>query len=154
MVPRKLIALAVSAFAFSAFSVGLSFAQDEKKETLHELMEKVGSTNSKVNRTMQTKVRFTKANNGKDVVEPANLLLDLAKKAKQAEGVKEAIAKAKDEKEPQKKWDEFMAALTKGSEDLAKAADAGDYDKAKAAHTAIKASCADCHKVFNIEDDF
>lgn len=150
MLSRKWIALAASVAAFSALSVGLSFAQDEKKETLHEIMEKVGTANSKINRTMQTKVRFAKANNGKDVVEPANQLLELAKKAKPFET---ALDKAKDVKEPKKKWDEFMDALIKSTEELSKNADAGDYDKAKTAHTAVKNSCSECHKVFNIEDD-
>lgn len=152
MKPRKWMALAASAACFGLLSISLSFAQEEKKEeNMHQLMEKVSASNNKINRLIRTKVTFTKANNGKDIAKEATTLLELTKKARDRE---DSLANAKEEKEPKKKWLEFMDAQIKGIEDLTAASEAGDFDKAKASHTTIKNTCSECHKVFKVEEDF
>jgi len=146
--------LAVSAAAFSLLATGLSLhAQDDEKTKLHDLMEKVSATNNKINRVVRTKVTFTKANNGKDASKEATALLEMGKTARESEEALEA-GKKNGVENPKEKWVALMDEMNKGIEELIKAADAGDFDAAKTAHSAVKNSCAECHKVFKIEEDF
>ena len=53
------------------------------------------------------------------------------------------------------KWNELMEAFASTSESLAKVAgkpSAEQEEPAKAAHTAVKKACTDCHTIFRIEE--
>jgi cytochrome c556 len=141
-----------AAFTLTSLAFDLN-AQDEKKTKLHELMEKVSATNNKINRVVRTKVTFTKANNGKDVSKEASTLLDLGKEARESEEAFEA-GKKNGVENPKEKWIALMDEMNKAIEDLIKNSDAGDFDAAKIAHSTVKNKCAECHKVFKIEEDF
>lgn len=151
MILRKWLALAASVSLVAFLSVGFAPAvQDEEEESeLHELMEEVSATNNKINRYVRTPVTFKKSQ--EDVVTLAKELVEHGKKARESE---EAIENAKDIENPKEKWESLMDVYIKASEELAKEAEAGDQAKAKDAHTEVKKSCAECHKVFRIEDDF
>lgn len=147
---RKWSVLVASLACFSAVAAGVSVAQDEETK-LADLMEKVTASNNKISRSLRNKVSFTKANNGKDASKEAANLLELGKKARAND---EALPNAKDVDEPKKKWEELMDEMIKKTEELVKAADGGDFDAAKAAHTGVKNACTECHKVFKVEEDF
>ena len=89
----------------------------------------------------------------KDVAKNAKELVKLAKEAKP---IKSAVKKAKDVAEPEKKWDEYMDDFIKTSEKLGEVAGKTNavYEDAKSAFSAVKKACADCHKVFRVEENF
>ncbi len=152
---RKWSALAISTSLIALLSAGLIGAapQDDEKEeeTLEKLMEGVSSANSRINRYVRTPVAFRKYKD--DIVEYSESLVELGKKSKKRE--EEAIKKVVEgTKDPKKKWAELMDAFIEASEELVETAKGGDQAKAKAAHTTVKRTCADCHKVFRHEDDF
>ncbi len=151
---RKWSVLAASAAAFAfLFSAITLNAQDGEELKLHDLMEKVSATNNKINRVVRTKVTFTKAANGKDVAKEANALLELGKKARESEEAFEA-GKKNGVADPKEQWIKLMDEMNKGIEDLIAKSEAGDFDGAKTAHSTVKNACAECHKVFKIEEDF
>lgn len=146
--------LAASAAAFALVASGLTLnAQEDEKTKLHDLMEKVSATNNKINRVIRTKVTFTKANNGKDISKEATTLLDLGKKARDSEEALE-VGKKNGVENPKEKWQALMDDMNKALEELIAKADSGDFAAAKAAHSTVKNTCADCHKLFHKEDDF
>ena len=149
MMLRKWLALAASVSLVAALSAGLSAATVVEDETLHEMMEKVSAANNKINRYLRTPVSFKK--DQANAVTEAKLLLELGKKSR---GNEEAIENAKDIENPKEKWVALMDDMIKHTEELIKTAEAGDQAKAKDSHTEVKKSCAECHKVFRVEDDF
>lgn len=150
MMLRKWLALAASVSLVALLSAGLSAASvPDDEDNLHVLMEKVSAANNKINRFIRTPVSFKKSQ--EDIVTEAKLLLELGKKSKENE---EAIEKAKDIENPKEKWVTLMDDMIKHTEDLVEKAEGGDQAEAKNAHTEVKKSCAECHKVFRVEDDF
>jgi cytochrome c556 len=146
---RKWTVLGLSLAVVTLASGGLSASFDGK---LGDLMEKVSAANNKINRAVRTPVTFKKASDGKDIAKEAE---ELAKLGKEAKAEKDHAKGTKGVENPEKKWDELMDAFIKSSEDLAAAASKGDQAASKEAHTKVKATCADCHKVFRAEgDDF
>jgi cytochrome c556 len=158
---RKWIGFAVVAtlVAASGLASGLSRAQDqekhqdkEKETPLGRIMEKVQKLNISINRATGNAARFKKGQ--KDVEKDAGELVKLAKGGKP---LKEAYLKhAKNESDPQKKWDDIMDAFAKTSKDLEDAAakDGADQKKVKALFQTVKKTCADCHTVFRVEETF
>ncbi len=146
---RKWSILGLSMATFAALTVGVTTAADDESP-LHVLMEKVSATNNQITRTVRTKVTFAKADNGKGVAKDAEELTKLAKEARE---IKDAVKTAKDVPNADKAWVDLMDAFIKSSQNLVKAAEGGDQAAAKKAHQAVKTSCADCHKVFRIEDE-
>lgn len=156
---RKWIGFAVVAtlVAASGLASRLSVAQDHNKEKetetpLSKIMEKVQKLNIAINRATGNAARFKKGQ--KDVEKDAG---ELAKLAKESKPLKEAYLKnAKNESDPQKKWDDIMDAFAKTSKDLADAAaKAGaDQKKVKDLFQSVKKTCADCHTVFRVEETF
>ncbi|HMF36274.1 MAG TPA: cytochrome c [Isosphaeraceae bacterium] len=156
---RKWIGFTVVAtlVAASGFASRISVAQDQEKhdepETpLGKIMEKVQKLNIALNRTTGTAARFKKFQ--KDVEKDAT---ELAKLAKDGKPLKEAYLKnAKNESDPNKKWDDIMDAFAKTSKDLASAAakDGADQKKIKAMFQVVKKTCSDCHTVFRVESEF
>ncbi|WP_158633406.1 cytochrome c [Tautonia sociabilis] len=149
MMLRKWLALAASVSCVAILTAGLSAAAPQEEETLEELMEKVSTANNKINRYIRTPVSFKKSQD--EIVSLAKELVELGKKSRENE---EALDKAKDVEKPKEKWQALMDDMIKHTETLVKQAEAGDQGLAKDAHTEVKKACAECHKVFRVEDDF
>jgi cytochrome c556 len=135
---------------------GLSRAQDqekkEKETPLGKIMEKVQKHNIAITKGTRNAAAFKK--NQKDVEKSA---ADLVKLAKESKPIKEGYMKnAKDERSPEKKWDEIMDAFAKTSKELADAtAKSGATQKeAKDLFQNVKKTCSDCHTVFRVESEF
>jgi cytochrome c556 len=151
------LAAAVTLVATSGLAGRLSLAQDQEKHKEQEtplgrIMEKVQKHNIALTKATRNMAAFKK--NQKEVEKFSS---ELAKLAKESKPFKEAYLKnAKDESNPQKKWDEIMDAFAKTSKDLATAAaKAGATQKeAKDLFQNVKKTCADCHTVFRIEKEF
>jgi len=152
-------AAAVTLVAASGFAGGLSRAQDQDQEKhketdtpLGKIMEKVQKHNIAITKGTRNVAAFKK--NQKEVEKSSAELFRLAREGKQH---KEAYLKnAKDESNPQQKWDEIMDAFAKTSKELATVAakDGATQKEAKALFQKVKNTCADCHTVFRVEKDF
>jgi len=147
MMNRKWTVLAVTMASIALLATGLSMAQDEASP-LAKIMEKVTAANNSISKAVRTPVSYKKAQ--KDVVTSAE---DLVKLAKEAREIKDAVKAAKGVPDAEKQWDGLMDQLIATSTELAKVASKGAQPEAKKAHQAVKNACADCHKVFRIEED-
>jgi cytochrome c556 len=156
---RKWIGFAAAAalVAASSLASGLSRAQDQEKHKEQEtplgrIMEKVQKHNIAITKATRNVAAFKK--NQKEVEKSSAELVKLAKQGKQ---FKEAYLKnAKDESNPQQKWDEIMDAFAKTSLDLAVVAakNGATQKEAKDLFQTVKKTCSDCHTVFRVEKDF
>ncbi len=147
---RKWMVFALSAaFLVAIAGVGFSLADDDSP--LEKVMEKVQKHNNAIKKATRTAVAYKKAH--KEVAKHAKELVKLAKESKP---MKEAIGKAKNEANPQKKWDELMDAFIAKSESLSESAGKGspELDDVKKHFSAVAKTCADCHKVFRVDDNF
>jgi cytochrome c556 len=148
---RKWLVFPLSASALFVLSIiagpGLRGAVDDETP-LGKLMEKVQKHNSTITKGTRNKTNFAKSR--KDVTKSAN---ELAKLAKLAKPMKEAVEKAKVE-DAQKKWDTLMDDFMKSSEKLGELTDKASttYEEAKSAFKDVTKSCADCHKDFRVEE--
>jgi cytochrome c556 len=147
MMNRKWTVLAVTMASVALLATGLSMAQDEASP-LAQIMEKVNSTNNSISKAVRTPVSYKKAQ--KDVVTSAE---ELAKLGKDAREIKDAVKAAKGVADAEKQWNGLMDQFIAASHDLAKVAGQGGQPEAKKAHQAVKNACADCHKVFRVEED-
>ncbi len=157
----KWIGFAVAATLVAAFAIGngFSLAQDQDKQPKHKetetplgkIMEKVQKHNIAITKATRNAAQFKRGQ--KDVEKSATELVNLAKKAK---SFKDAIKNAKNEANPEKKWDEIMDAFAKTSTELAElAAKQGTTQKAaKDQFQNVKKTCSDCHTVFRVEEEF
>jgi cytochrome c556 len=141
---RKWITLVAMMFAVALSATGLTLASEKSK--LEEIMEKVNAKNVLITKGLRTPAAYKKAQ--KEVLASAEDLIKLAKEAREEKGPAEKQKKTYEE------WTKLMDDFIKKSEDLKVIAEssAGTHEKAKAAHAAIKASCANCHKDFRVED--
>jgi cytochrome c556 len=150
---RKWLIFAVSAAMLVVAGVvagpSLSKADDDKESPLEKIMEKVNKNNTIIQKGTRTKVAFAKAQ--KDVKKSAE---DLVKLAKLAKPITDAVKKAKDVPEPQKRWDELIGELIKTSEKLGQVAGKPNaaFQDAKDAFGAVKKVCTDCHKDFRVDE--
>jgi hypothetical protein len=146
--PRKWMVLAAAMVSVTTLSVGISMADDEDSP-LHKLMEKVNAKNLVITKGVRNPAGFAKAQ--KDVVTSAE---DLAKLAKEAGDMKDAVKKAKGVENADAKWNEFITAFATSSENMAKVAGKSGVTQveAKEAHAAVKKSCAECHKIFKKDE--
>ena len=147
--PRKCMFLAAAMVSVSVLTVGIAGADDEDSP-LHKLMERVNAKNVVINNGVKTAVAFKKAQTG--VVAAAEDLTKLAREARELG--KDTIKKAKDVPNAAGKWNELMDQFASTSENLAKVAGkpSAKQEEAKAAHTAVKKTCNDCHKIFRIDE--
>jgi cytochrome c556 len=150
---RKGIAFVLSAGMLVSIIVGasLSRADDKEEGPLEKIMEKVNKANSVITKGVRSQVNFKKSQ--KDVAKSAKELVKLGKEAKL---IKSAVKNAKDVAEPGKKWEELMDEFIKTSGKLGEVAGKTDATQpdAKQAFGAVKKSCADCHVVFKVEENF
>jgi cytochrome c556 len=151
---RKGIAFVLSAGMLVLVVIGASLSRaDDKKEEgpLAKVMEKVNKANSIIQKGTRNQVNWKKAQ--KDVAKNAKELVKLGKEAKK---IKDAVKNAKDVAEPDKKWEEMMEDFIKTSDKLYGVANKAGaaFPDAKNAFGAVKKSCADCHVVFKVEENF
>jgi cytochrome c556 len=147
---RKWMVFALSAgILVSITGAGFSGADDESE--LGKLMEKVNKENNALKKGTRNPVSFKKSQ--KDVAKSSKELVKLAKEAKP---FKDALGKAKNEANPQQKWNELMDAFIDKSEVLNQTANkpTPDYTATKNAFSAVSKTCADCHQVFRVEENF
>ncbi|MFO0889797.1 MAG: cytochrome c [Isosphaeraceae bacterium] len=155
---RKWIGLLAAAAAVAAFGLAgnLSLAQDEKHKenetALGKLMEKVQKRNSEITKFTRNANTFKKSQ--KELQKAA---ADMYKLAKDAKPLKEGYTKnAKNEANPEKKWDEIMDAFVKTSKDFSDLVvkDTTTQKDAKDSFQSVKKTCSDCHTVFRVESEF
>jgi cytochrome c556 len=141
---RKPTALTLTAVTLGLLSVGMTWADDDSP--LHQLMEKVQASNAAILKGTRNKVNFTKSQ--AEVVASAKELVKLGKEARKETGP------AKEQKQPQSKWEGLMDDMIKESEAFAKVAEASTttYDQAKTAYKAVQKTCTNCHDVFRVEE--
>jgi cytochrome c556 len=149
---RKWMVFALSAVALiSIAGAGFSVAQDEENE-LEKLMEKVNKQSAAIKKGTRNLVYFKKSQ--KDLAKSAK---ELAKLAKDSKTRKEALGRAKNEADPQKKWNELSEAFISSSEKFSEVAgkvgpnEAGLGDTKKA-WIAVNKSCTECHQVFRVDE--
>jgi cytochrome c556 len=147
---RKWTVFALSAGILVSIA-GVSFSGADDESELGKLMEKVNKANTKLRLGTRNPVNFKKKKQ-----EVADTSKEMIKLAKEAKPFKDALGKAKNEANPQQKWNELMDAFIDKSEVLSKAANKAtpDYDDTKKAFSAVTKTCADCHTVFRVEENF
>lgn len=144
---RKWTVLAVTMASVALLATGLSMAQDELSP-LGKIMETVSATSSKITKAVRTTVSYKKSQ--QDVVAGAE---ELAKLAKEAREIKDAVKAAKGVPDAEKQWNTLMDQFIAASDELAKVASKGTQPEAKKANLALKSVCADCHTVFRVEEE-
>lgn len=148
---RKWMVFALSAGALIAIAgAGFSVADDDESE-LGKLMEKVNKQSNAIKKGTRNPVTYKKSQ--KDVAKAAKELLKLAKDAKP---FKDALGKAKNEANPQQKWNELMDAFIDKTDEMNKLAgkDEPNYDDTKKAFSAVSKTCSECHQVFRVDENF
>jgi cytochrome c556 len=148
---RKWFTLALTMVSVGALAVGMSFAADEEGP-VHQIMEKVNKHSNAIKKATRSKVAFQKTKQA-DIVKNTKELIELSKETKKY--AKEAAAKAKGEKDGEKKWNELSDAFTAELEKfLATAEKPGlQFEQAKSAWTTAGKSCAGCHTIFRVDED-
>lgn len=146
---RKWLIAAVTMISFSALAAGLSLADEEGP--LHELMEKVNKNSNAIKKAVRTPVAYKKS--GKDIPGHADELIKLAKEAK--EKGKDYAKKAKNVKEPEKRWLELSDAFATQLEKFhATASKPGTTQaQAKSAWGLVSQTCTNCHNDFRVEEE-
>lgn len=147
---RKWTVFALSAGLLVTIA-GAGFSGSDDESELGKLMEKVNKTSNALKKGTRNPVTFKKST--KDVAKHSKEMVKLAKEAKP---FKDALGKAKNEKDPQGKWNALMDDFIDKSEKLRDAAvkESPDYDNTKKAFSAVSKTCADCHQVFRVEENF
>ncbi len=145
---RKWLVFALSAGVLIAIA-GASFSADDEESPLEKVMEKVNKQNNAIKRGTRNAVFFKKEQ--KNVAKAAKAMVKLAKEAKP---LKDALGKAKSEKNPQQKWNELMDAFIDKSEKMDEVAGKAepDYDDTKKAFGAVTKTCSECHQVFRVDE--
>jgi len=148
--PRKWMFLAAVMASVSVLTVGIAGADDEDSP-LHKLMERVNAKNLAITKGVRTAPTFKKSQS--DVVAAAEELTKLATEARELG--KDTIKKAKEVPNAPAKWNELMDQFASSSANLVKEAGKTNADQVavKAAHTAVKKSCTECHTLFRIEEE-
>ena len=148
---RKWLIFALSAGILVSIvvGVGLTVAQEEKESPLEKIMEKVNKASADIKKGTRNLTYFKKSQ--KTVEKSAK---ELVKLAKQAKPIKDALSRAKNEANPQAKWNEFIDALIGSSEKLGELAAKPDatFDDTKKAAAVVNKACVDCHAVFRVDD--
>jgi cytochrome c556 len=147
---RKWMVFALSAGVIVSVA-GLGFALDDDESPLEKVMEKVNKNSNAIKKGTRNPVQFKKSS--KDVAKSSKELVKLAKESKP---LKEALGKAKNEPNPQKKWDELMDNFIASSEKLSETAgkEPPDYNDTKKAFGAVSKTCTECHTVFRVDENF
>src|SRR5262245_54872310 len=102
---RKWMVFAVSAGVLVAIA-GATFSADDEETELGKIMEKVNKQSNEIKKKTRNLPTYNKSH--KDVAKASKELIRLAKEAKP---LKDALGKAKNEANPQQKWNELMDAF-------------------------------------------
>jgi cytochrome c556 len=147
---RKWTVFALSAGILIAIA-GAGFGLDDDESPLGKVMEKVNKQKNAIYKGTRNLVSYKKSH--KDVATSSKELVKLAKEAKP---LKDALAKAKNEANPQQKWNELMDAFIGKSEELSEVAgkSSPDYNNTKKAFSAVTKTCTECHTVFRVDENF
>lgn len=131
------------------FGPAFSRAADDESP-LGKVMEQVNKKYNSIKKGVRTQPVFKKSQ--KDVETNSKALIKLAKEAKDLN--KDAIKKAKDVAEPEKKWLEYIGEFIKSTEKLEKivAQPNASFQAAKNVSAGINKVCNDCHKDFRVDD--
>lgn len=140
---RKWFALAA---AVGSVMVVAGFSPAQEKSETHKLMEQINKKNTAINKAVRTQAAFEKAG-AKNVAADADEMVKLLKKARDE---KEPAQKVK---KPYEDWTKLSDGMILATEDFSKVAAKGDQAAAKTSFNTVKAKCAECHKVFRVEDD-
>jgi cytochrome c556 len=146
---RKWMVFALSAGVMLAVA-GATFSADDEESELEKVMEKVNKNSNAIKQGTRNPVNFQKKQ--KDVAKASK---ELVKLAKQSKPLKDALGKAKNEANPQQKWNELMDAFISQSEKLSTVAGKSepDYNDTKKAFSAVSKTCTECHQVFRVDDE-
>ena len=149
MMLRKWMVFALSAGVMLAVA-GATFSADDEESELEKVMEKVNKNSNAIKQGTRNLVNFQKKQ--KDVAKASK---ELVKLAKQSKPLKDALGKAKNEANPQQKWNELMDIFISQSEKLSDLAGKSEpsYDDTKKAFSAVSKTCAECHRVFRVDDE-
>jgi cytochrome c556 len=131
---------------------GAAFSFDDDESPLGKVMEKVNKQSNAIKKGTRNLVTYKKSQ--KDVAKSSKELVKLAKEAKP---LKDAVAKAKNEANPQQKWNELMDAFIENAEKLSETAgkaspDAEGFGDTKKSWNAVNKTCTDCHTVFRVDE--
>jgi len=145
---RKWMIFALSAGVLVSIA-GAGFSYDDDESPLGKVMEKVNKQSNAIKKGTRNLVTYKKSQ--KDVATSSKELVKLAKEAKP---LKDAIAKAKTEANPQQKWNELMDSFIATSEKLSDTAAKAspNYDDTKKAFSAVSKACTECHQVFRVDE--
>ncbi len=146
---RKWMVFALSAGLLLAIA-GATFSADDDEETeLGKVMEKVNKQSNAIKKGTRNPVTYKKQH--KDVAKASKELVKLAKEAKP---LKDALGKAKNEPNPQKKWNELMDVFIEKAEKMHEVAGKSepDYTNTKNAFSAVSKACTECHQVFRVDE--
>jgi cytochrome c556 len=146
---RKWLVFALSAVVLVSIAGAGFGVQDDKENELEKLMEKVNKQGAAIKKGTRNPITFKKSQ--KDVAKSSK---ELAKLAKESKTHKEALSRAKNEADPQKKWDELSEAFISSSAKLSDVAgkEGPSYDDTKKAWSAVNLSCTKCHEVFRVDE--
>ncbi len=147
---RKWMVFALSAGVLVSLA-GASFSGADDDSPLEKIMEKVNKANGKIKQGTRNPPTYKKKQ--KDVADSSKEMVKLAKDSKP---MKEALGRAKNEANPQEKWNTLMDAFIEKSEKLSETANKPepDYDATKKAFSAVGKTCTDCHNVFRVDENF
>lgn len=151
MMNRKWTVLASTmagiAVAFTLMA-SISVADDDKENPVHKLMEKINKTHNGLRKAVNTQVAYKKAGT-KQLIDDAEVLLKFSKETR------DFTEPAKERKKEQKEWTEATDVMTKATQEFIEVlkADKGQMEAKKAYQPVIK-SCADCHAIFKVDEDF
>jgi cytochrome c556 len=149
---RKWLILGVTMASVSGLVAGVTLADDEDGP-LHKLMEKVNSKGNAVKKAVRTVPAYKKAQTAKEITKHVEELLKLAKES--GGMAKEAVKKAKNVKDGEKKWAELNDAYIKELEKFAELIEKPGTQQAaaKSAWGVVNQSCTNCHNDFRVEED-
>jgi cytochrome c556 len=149
---RKWMLLPAVTIAVTAMVAGLALADDEDSP-LHKKMEEVNKANLAIKKAIRTAVAYKKAQASNEIVKQAD---ELAKLGKEARGLgKDALKRAKNVKDPEKRWGELMDAFIMKTEEFSAqvAKPSTSQEAAKSAFGVVSQSCTNCHNDFRVEEE-
>lgn len=141
---RKWTVLALSMCAVAGALTGLSVAAQDP--SLEKIMEKVNSKNLVITKATRTKVAFAK-----DQAKIADAAKELVKLGKESRSFKDPAEK---QKKSQDDWTKMVDDFVTKSEALVEVTGKSGFtlEQAKKSHTAVKASCTNCHEIFKTDE--
>ncbi|MDG3005167.1 cytochrome c [Paludisphaera mucosa] len=126
----------------------VSRSADDDETPLGKIMEKVQKHKATITKGVRNVASYKKSQ--EDIEKSAK---EWSKLAKESKPLNDAVKAAKNQPEPQKKWDELMDLWGKESDKLAELAAKADSTQkdAKDQLNTINKTCTECHQVFRVD---